>query len=107
MRSVCYILFLATLFATGDLRAQITNVRISDPSLNSPEEVTIAINPKNPQQIAAGSNLNYLYTSYDGGLSWNSTSGSSQYGLWGDPCVMYDDSGVLYYEHLSGFWGDT
>jgi len=102
MLAKIWILFFAALFANGDLCAQIMNARISDPSLNSPEEVTIAINPKNPLQIAAGSNLNYLYTSYDGGLSWNSTTGSSQYGFWGDPCVMYDDSGILYYEHLSG-----
>jgi hypothetical protein len=88
------------------LRAQtFTNVRISDPSLTDPEEVTIAINPKNTNQLAAGSNLNYFFSSNDGGLSWNWTRLSSHYGFWGDPNVMFDDSGILYYEHLSGLWG--
>ncbi len=106
MRTRGLILFFAAFFATGALYAQsFTNVRISDPTLTDPEEVTIAINPKNTNQLAAGSNLNYFFSSNDGGLSWNWTRLTSQYGFWGDPNVMYDDSGILYYEHLSGIWG--
>jgi hypothetical protein len=106
MRMKCLMLFFAAFFAAEGLYAQsFTNVRISDPSLTDPEEVTIAINPKNTNQLAAGSNLNYFFSSNDGGLSWSWTRLTSQYGFWGDPNVMYDDSGILYYEHLSGFWG--
>ena len=106
MRTKHLILFFAVFFAAEGLHAQsFTNVRISDPSLTDPEEVTIAINPKNTNQLAAGSNLNYFFSSNDAGLTWNWTRLNSQYGFWGDPNVMYDDSGILYYEHLSGTYG--
>ncbi len=105
MHSKCLIPIFVACIAAGVLHAQsFTNVRVSDPSLTDPEEVTIAINPKNPNQIAAGSNLNYFFASSDAGLTWSWTRLNSQYGFWGDPNVMYDDSGILYYEHLSGAW---
>ncbi len=84
------------------------NIRVSDPSLRNPEEVSIAVNPRNPNQLAAGANINYLFTSSDGGWTWNWRALSSQYGVWGDPNLLFDDSGTLYYEHLSGAnWGDS
>ena len=62
MRTKCLILFFAAFFAAEGLHAQsFTNVRISDPSLTDPEEVTIAINQKNTNQLAAGSNLDYFF----------------------------------------------
>ncbi|HZK75953.1 MAG TPA: T9SS type A sorting domain-containing protein [Candidatus Kapabacteria bacterium] len=110
-----WILIFAVIFGArglcvvGDACAQsFPNIRISDPSLRYPEEVSIAINPQNPKQLAAGANLNYLFTSSDGGMNWNWRQLSSQYGFWGDPNLMFDDSGVLYYEHLSGTsWSDS
>ncbi len=88
--------------------AQPVNVRISDPSLRYPEEVSIAVNPRNPLELAAGSNINLLYTSSDGGWTWHWRTISSPYGVWGDPNLLFDDSGVLYYEHLSGRnWQDS
>src|SRR5665213_3288384 len=117
MRTKLWILIVAALFAApglgnvGDACAQsFLNVRISDPSLHNPdpEEVSIAINPKNPNLLAAGAHISYLFTSFDGGLDWNWRELSSQYGVWGDPNLMFDDSGVLYYEHLSGHnWSDS
>jgi hypothetical protein len=115
MRAKPWVLFYAVLFlANGsgivvDARAQsFPNVRISDPSLRYPEEVSIAVNPKNPNQLAAGANINYLFTSSNGGMDWNWRQLSSQYGVWGDPNLMFDDSGILYYEHLSGAsWADS
>src|SRR5579871_124529 len=82
--------------------AQPVNVRVSDPKLRDPEEVSIAVNPKNPAQLAAGSNLDYFYTSSDSGMTWSSGRIHQTLGVWGDPCLLYDDSGVLYFEHLSG-----
>jgi hypothetical protein len=109
MRTKLWALFSTALLVTGVLHAQsFPNVRISDPSLSAPEEVSIAINPKNTNQLAAGSNLNYFFSSTDGGWSWNWTQLTSHYGFWGDPNLMFDDSGILYYEHLSGRnWQDT
>lgn len=115
MRTKPWILIFAALFTAqglphcgGCLAQSFPNVRISDPSLRYPEEVSIAVNPKNPNQLAAGANINYLFTSSDGGMDWNWRQLSSQYGVWGDPNLMFDDSGVLYYEHLSGHnWSDS
>jgi hypothetical protein len=85
----------------GLLYGQIRNVRIDTPGTNQPEEVSIAINPVDPMNIAAGSNLDYYYYSTDGGNTWQQGRLQSTWGVWGDPCVIYDSKGNLYYGHLS------
>ena len=77
----------------------------------SPNEVTIAINPLNPDILAAGANINCFYRSTNGGLTWTeSQMVSSSLGVWGDPVVLFDSLGNLYYAHLSnpisGWWID-
>jgi hypothetical protein len=92
--------------------AQYQNVRISPTTATDPEEVSIAINPANPMQLAAGANIDYYYISTNGGLNW--TQGrisSSTNGVWGDPCMLFDGAGSLFYGHLSnppspGYWID-
>lgn len=78
------------------------NYRVSSTGNERPNEVTISINPVNSNNIVIGSNLNFYYYSFTGGTSW--TEGiitSSEHGVWGDPVLMFDDTGVLYYCHLS------
>jgi hypothetical protein len=95
------------LLLAGASYAQPVNVRVSDPGLRDPEEVSIALNPKNLNQLAVGANIRYSFTSTDGGFSWNTGVIDQQHGVWGDPCLMFDDSGILYFEHLSGHnWQD-
>lgn len=98
------IIFLTQLFA------QYPNIRVSQPGSNDPEEVVIAINPLNPLNLAAGANINYYYYSNDGGLSWTEGELTSSLGVWGDPCVIFDVDGNLYFSHLSnpqsGNWLD-
>lgn len=65
------------------------------------DETSIAINPANPEMIAASANLISYFWSVDGGESWNSKPMESIYNVWGDPCVIFDKSGRLYYGHLS------
>lgn len=91
--------------------SQFQNIRVDGPLSNQPEEVTIAINPSNPQILAAGANINHFYWSYDGGMSWGEKRLTSSFGVWGDPCVVFDDLGYLYFGHLSnppfpGYWID-
>ena len=81
--------------------AQYPNVRVSQPGSSDAEEVTIAINPTNPLNLAAGANITYAYASFDAGQSWVEGELTSSLGVWGDPCVTFDAFGDLYYGHLS------
>ena len=62
-------------------------------------EPSIAINPRNTNQIAAGSVLKGYHYSVDGGLTWTSKKMSSTYGVYGDPVIQFDQLGRLYYFH--------
>lgn len=93
------------------LFAQYQNIRVDSPSSNQPEEVSIAINPVNPNFLAAGANINHFFMSSDGGYNWTTSFLNSSFGVWGDPVVVYDELGYLYYGHLSnppfpGYWID-
>jgi hypothetical protein len=88
---------------------QYQNVRVSQ--YGSANEPSICINPKNPLEIMAGSNLNFVYYSQDGGYTWtNTTLQSPEFGVWGDPVIIADTAGDFYYFHLSnpqeGNWID-
>jgi hypothetical protein len=78
-------------------------VAVSNSSASDPEEVTIAINPVNPQIVAAGSNINYFYRSTNGGTSW--TQSTMPAGTWGDPCIIFDGTGNLLYATLTNQTG--
>lgn len=66
-------------------------------------EPSIAINPSNTNEIAAGSVLKGYHYSVDGGLTWTSKKMSSTYGVYGDPVLQFDQLGRLYYFHLSDY----
>ena len=105
------VLFILFLLCLSTLSAQFQNIKVSSDTSNQPNEVTIAINPTNTQVLAAGSNLKYFFPSTDGGLSWEEETMSSQLGVWGDPCVIFDNKGNLFFAHLSnpisgGYWID-
>jgi hypothetical protein len=90
-------------------KAQHQNILISES--NSCNEPSIAINPKNTNQLYAGSNINNYYYSDDGGLTWQEgILLSPEYGVWGDPMLMCDTAGSFYFFHLSnppgGSWID-
>lgn len=113
MKKTCYrVLSIAVMMLATNGVAQYQNIRVSLPSASDPEEVSIAINPTNPLNLAAGANIDYYYYSTNGGLNW--TQGrltSAAYGVWGDPCLTFDALGNLYYGHLSnppspGYWID-
>ncbi len=66
-----------------------------------PCEPTICVNPKNPQNIAAGAILDRYYWSTDGGRTWRSGKLKSTFGVYGDPVIIADMQGNFYYAHLS------
>ncbi|MDP2303735.1 MAG: T9SS type A sorting domain-containing protein [Ignavibacteria bacterium] len=107
--SLIKILLFIPFYATV-IFGQYPNIRVSSTASTNPEEVTIAINPANPNILAAGANITYFYSSTNGGLNWSQKNMTSNLGVWGDPCVMFDRYGNLYYAHLSnpiqGYWID-
>ena len=85
------------------------NILIS--TANYPEEPTIFIDPGNTDRIVAGANIDRFYYSEDGGFTWSESSLFSEpLGVWGDPCVVTDAAGTIYFFHLSnpqnGEWID-
>jgi hypothetical protein len=78
--------------------AQFTNVMIDNAF--SPEEPSITINLLNPDLIAAGSNVQNAYYSTDGGATWFTTLFNSSLSNAGDPCLVSDSLGSIFYFHL-------
>jgi hypothetical protein len=81
---------------------QIKNVMIQGPQPRyGPCEPTIAISPLDQNFIVAGSVLDNLYISKDGGHTWSNSRMTSTFGVYGDPVVKIDGTGKIYYAHLS------
>ena len=109
MKKFYYLIAAITFFISSNIFSQYPNILIDN--TGSPEEVTIAINPVNPDILAGGANINCFYRSTNGGLTWaESELVSNSLGVWGDPVVLFDSLGNLYYGHLSnplsGWWID-
>jgi len=109
LTSFFQVLLLMTVVSTLNY-SQYPNIRVSSERSTSPEEVTITIDPQNPMNLFAAANIDFFYNSTDGGQTWNEHRLSSTLGVWGDPCVIHDNDGNLYYSHLSnppfGYWID-
>jgi biopolymer transport protein ExbD len=79
---------LLLIIVSGLLNAQYQNVRVDLPSTSSANEPSIAINPANPLQLAAGANISYFFSSTDRGQTWTQKNMNSSLGVWGDPCLI-------------------
>lgn len=96
-------IFLLLFFISGSASAQFKNIILdeADSITFPPSEPSIAINPKDPNNIVAAAILDKVYVSKDGGKTWSKSRISSPYGVWGDPVVIADKKGNFYYFHLS------
>ncbi len=107
-----YISFIFMVLLFGSVAAQHTNVLIDDEGFTfAPEEPSIMVNPNNTDHLVAGSNVDNMYYSTDGGQTWGAEKLSSSYGVWGDPCIIVDTANRFYFFHLSnppsgGYWID-
>lgn len=82
--------------------ASAKNIKIYESASGlGPCEPSIYINPTNPDNMVAGSVIDHVHTSFDGGLTWDTSSLKSSLGIWGDPCITADNDGNFYYLHLS------
>ncbi len=104
MNKILFLLIL--IFSFSSLKSQ--NIVID--KSGSPNEPSIVVNPNNPNQLVAGSNITNCYYSDDSGITWKKINLNSTYGVWGDPCVVSDKFGDFYFFHLSnpsdGNWVD-
>lgn len=66
-------------------------------------EPSLAIDPSNPKHMVAGSVLQEYYYSKNGGKRWKSKIMSSEYGVYGDPVLMFDMKSRVYYFHLASY----
>lgn len=87
-------------------------VRITEPDAINPAEVTIAINPKNPDNMIAASFQtghppkpragSYHYVTFDGGKTWKTVSTPNPKNLvQGDDVLALSNDGIAYHVHLS------
>jgi hypothetical protein len=87
-------------------------IRVSDAAAIDPAEVSIAINPKNPDNIVAASFQtglpprpragSYNYVSMDGGKTWKTIPVNDPKSLTqGDDAVYFGSDGSAYHAHLS------
>ena len=66
-----------------------------------PVEPSIVVNPDNPKNIVAGIVLDRAVYTIDGGSTWKETTLKSSYGVYGDPALVADHKGNIYYFHLA------
>src|SRR5678815_4222061 len=87
-------------------------IRITEPDAINPAEVSIAINPKNPDNLIAASFQtgrppkpragSYHYVTLDGGKTWKTVSTPNPTNLvQGDDVLAFSSDGVAYHVHLS------
>lgn len=98
MKKLIFILT-AVIMLHENANSQFQNVMITN--TGSPNEPAICINPKNTNQLVAGSNLNFYFYSTNGGFSWTKATLTSTYSVWGDPAITVDTAGNFYYGHLT------
>lgn len=97
------LIIISGFYSENNIRAQYQNVMITN--TGSPNEPAICINPKNTNQVVAGSNLNFYYYSTNSGLNWSKATLTSSYTVWGDPSITVDTAGNFYYGHLTNPMG--
>jgi hypothetical protein len=112
MKSWNRLAFLLAIVFLSSLTSAQQVVRITEPSAINPAEVSIAINPKNPDNIIAASFQigrppqpragSYQYVTFDGGKTWKTVPTPNLSRLvQGDDVVAFSSDGVAYHVHLS------
>jgi len=102
-RAFLVFLLLSNLAHTGFSQSSYKNVLIYEQSAlgYAPCEPSIAISKSDPAYMVGGAVLKYVFISSDSGKTWKADKMKSRHGVYGDPCLLSDNSGKFYYFHLS------
>jgi photosystem II stability/assembly factor-like uncharacterized protein len=84
-----------------DLKAQYKNIKLADvkEGIYSATGSSIAVSQKDPNMIVAGIPPDRVLYSFDGGQTWNETQLTSPNGVAGNPSLISDVKGHIYYFH--------
>ncbi len=98
-----YSLIIPFIFLVACSTSRFQNVEIdSGIAFIGPEEPSICVSPIDQKKMVAGSNINNVYYSHDGGKTWIKDKLKSEaHGVYGDPVISADSSGNFYFFHLS------
>jgi hypothetical protein len=66
-----------------------------------PCEPSIVVNPADVNNVVAATVLDRVYRSMDGGKTWDTERVKSSWGVYGDPCLIADAEGNVYFFHLA------
>ncbi|MDJ0842052.1 MAG: sialidase family protein [Acidobacteriota bacterium] len=88
--------------AAGD-ELGLTNIKLSNHNGRglAPCEPAVTISPLNRDHIVVGAIPDKVYVTRDGGKNWSRHKLKSKYGVWGDPALVTDTRGHVYYFHLA------
>lgn len=88
------------LFSTGGLmQAQFKTIVLEEATstgLNGAINPSVAINPKDPDNIIAVAGANHVYVTTDGGETWKTTQIKSEFGQGNQPVIKVDSKGNFY-----------
>lgn len=103
MRLKGTLILVVCLFCAGPLKSQYKNILLDEQAAAgaSVGEPTIAVNPRYPNNIVAGSIPDNVYYTRDAGKTWQKSRLSSPWGVQGDVTLIADPKGNYYYFHLS------
>lgn len=97
------LLLICFLVLSVTAQGQFKNIKLAEQvdGIYPPLEPSIAINRKNTKNIVAGVVLDRAIYTMDGGETWAESKLESPYGVYGDPAVISDAKGDLYFFHLA------
>src|SRR5688572_30640907 len=87
-------------------------IDVTPPAARRPAEVSVAINPTNPNHVIAvmmqsgapgeARVTNWAYTSVDGGMTWKGAPAqNAEQRVQGDDAVLFGRDGVAYHSYIS------
>ena len=91
--------FVLCLAATSWAQSAFQNIVVGN--LGHPNEPSIIIDPADTNKMMVATNTDKIFYSDDGGKTWFHSQATSQWGVFGDPCLLADSSGNFFYFHLA------